>query len=416
MRVLHLAPPSRQRTGLTAHTFIDEELLALRDRGVDCVLISDTVAHPEVRQGIEIVPVEPPRTHRERSHAVANVLRTLRARAGWSLGADSLHARRIEAIAAQTVTRSRIDLIHSHFGWPGGFGGAVAAALTGVPLIASLRGMDLLRDDSIGYGLRRRGAYRRNLSVLLERASRTIYATEFMRDRGLQLGARPEGAMLVRKGVDLDRFNPRGRPAARTRLRVTAPVLLAAGAFQRRKGYDTVMAAMGLLRDRPWTLVLCGDGPERQVLERQAAAAGLTSRVRFAGTVARSMMPIYFAAADLFVHAAVLEAAGNVILEALASGCPVVTTDCGGPSEYLTEGTTGFIVPIGNPQAIADRIGLLLSDSALRERLSTSARREAENRYSYARMIAELTSIYHSALQSASPHSVVTPHAAMLAG
>jgi glycosyltransferase involved in cell wall biosynthesis len=417
MRVLHLAPPARQRTGLTAHTFIDEEILALRDRGLDCVLLSDTLEHSERRQGVEIVAVASPRTRRERREAAADVVRTLRVRPDWRLDAESRHARRVEAIAAQTISRCRIDLVHSHFGWPDGFGGAVAAAMAGVPLIASLRGMDLLRDDSIGYGLRKRAAFRRNLSALLVRASRTVYATEFMRDRGLQLGARPEGAMLVRKGTDLDRFTPApDRRAACAPLQLTPPVILAVGTLQQRKGYHTLIRAMEVLRDRPWTLVLCGDGSERQALQRQAAAAGLTSRVRFAGTVARSEMPAYFGAADVFVHAAVLEAAGNVILEALASGCPIVTTDCGGPAEYVVPGKTGFIVPVGDHRAIADRVGQLLSDDGLRARISRAARNDAEEHYSYARMIAELTSVYETALRGAPPRHTRASHAAMIAG
>jgi len=417
MRVLHLAPPARQRTGLTAHTFIDEEILALRDSGIECVLVSDTIAHSEARQGVELVAVAPPRTRRERSQAAADMIRTLRARPDWRLGAESLHARRIEAVAAHAISRFRIDLVHSHFGWPDGFGGGVAAAMAGVPLIAGLRGMDLLRDDGIGYGLRRRAAFRRHLSTLLARASRTIYATEFMRDRGLQLGARPEGAMLVRKGTDLDRFKPApDRLAACAQLQLTPPVILAVGALQRRKGYDALIRAMELLHARRWTLVLCGDGPERHALQRQVAAAGLASRVRFAGTVTRPLMPAYFAAADVFVHPAVLEAAGNVILEALASGCPVVTTDCGGPAEYVAPDKTGFIVPVGEPGAIADRVGLLLADGALRERMSRAARTEAESRYSYPRMVAELTGVYEAAIRGAAARQSRAPHPAIIAG
>src|SRR5262249_21222802 len=159
-----------------------------------------------------------------------------------------------------------------------------------------------------------------------------------------------------------------------------------------------------------------GDGPERHALQRQVAAAGLTSRVRFAGTVARAVMPTYVAAADLFVHTAVVEAAGNVILEALASGCPVVTTDCGGPAGYVAHDETGFIVPVGDLRAIADRVGLLLADDVLRDRMSRAARADAERRFSYARMIAELTCVYEAALRGAAPRSSRAAHPAMIVG
>src|SRR6185436_4943245 len=106
---------------------------------------------------------------------------------------------------------------------------------------------------------------------------------------------------------------------------------------KKRKGFDVIIDAVSRLQ-APVTLVICGEGEERTALERQAEAHGVAGRVRFAGNVPRADIPRFFAAADIFVHAAELEAAGNVVLEALASGCGVVVTDSGGPSEYVEDG------------------------------------------------------------------------------
>ena len=82
----------------------------------------------------------------------------------------------------------------------------------------------------------------------------------------------------------------------------------------------------------------------------------------------------YFAAADVFVHASRIEAAGYVLLEAMAAGLPVVCTDAGGPAEYVANDVAGFVVPVADPAAMAERVLLLLRNTELRERLGRQAR------------------------------------------
>jgi glycosyltransferase involved in cell wall biosynthesis len=400
MKVLHLAPPSPASATaiITAHSFIDEEILALRDAGVRCYAVSDAPGQAEWRMRVRIV-----RTGRPRPSRVMGTLGFASARAGSLPVAallnprDLFHALRIERTAAALIAREQIDVIHSHFGWPGGFGGALAAAHTGVPLVASLRGMDLLRRDDIGYGLRQDPLYDRALRQLLRHASRTLYATAFMQEAGIACGAPQSRAVLVRKGVDLDRFRPPDdRPGIQRSLGLEGPVILAAGGLGPRKGYRTLLTALAALGHGPWTLVICGDGPERGALEHFARTAGIGARVRFAGAVPRASMAKYFAAADVFVHPAVLEAAGNVILEALASGCATIATDSGGPPEYLMDGETGLIVPAEDPSALAAAIRKLLEERVLRERMAAAARRDAEARFAYPRMVGDLLSVYRT--------------------
>ena len=106
--------------------------------------------------------------------------------------------------------------------------------------------------------------------------------------------------------------------AVKARLGISGPMVIAVGALKKRKGFDLLIDALSRIVT-PATLVICGDGEELGPLRQQAGAAGLSERVRFAGNVSRAEIPDYFAAADVFVHAAELEAAGNVVLEALAS-------------------------------------------------------------------------------------------------
>ena len=392
MRVLHLAPPPTQPDRLTAHTFIDEEIAALRATGVDCRTLG---------------PVGDGRWP-DRAAAMAFAAKHVADLTTAALQAprETLYAVRAEMIAAQMVRDEHIDVIHSHFGWPAGFGGALAAADADVPLVASLRGMDLLALPAIGYGLSLDPAYRAAVRQLVRRAARTLYATEYMRTRGLDAGAPADRTVVIRKGVDLVKFHPPSdRSAARTAVGVAGPMILAVGTLSARKNLALVLDALGQLVDLPWTFVIVGDGVERNALESRAAAIGIDERVQFAGSIGRGEIGRFFSAADVFVHAAVMEAAGNVILEALAGGCPVVCTDAGGPSEYVDDGHTGFVVPAGDVSAMADALRQLLASAPLRCRMARAARESAERDFAYRRMIADYARVYVDVIDASLGHS-----------
>ena len=133
-----------------------------------------------------------------------------------------------------------------------------------------------------------------------------------------------------------------------------------------------IVDAFAALRRPDATLVICGTGSERDPLERRAVACGAAPRVRFEGHVSRERVGDYFAAADVFVHAAELEAAGNVVLEALAAGAVAIVTDSGGPGEYVQDGVNGFVIPVGDTGSLTARLETVLSNPALRDTLAAS--------------------------------------------
>jgi glycosyltransferase involved in cell wall biosynthesis len=134
-------------------------------------------------------------------------------------------------------------------------------------------------------------------------------------------------------------------------------------------------------------------------LEQQAGQLGIAGSVIFRGRVSREEIRLAFSRADLFVHGSVIEASGNALLEAMASGLPIVCTDAGGPSEYVEHGVTGFVVPVGDAQAMADKIGRLLSDAALRREMGFQGRRRAELEFKYESMIMATIRLYNSLLE-----------------
>jgi glycosyltransferase involved in cell wall biosynthesis len=139
------------------------------------------------------------------------------------------------------------------------------------------------------------------------------------------------------------------------------PVVLGVGRLVPQKDFRTLLRAFARVRERRAArLLLLGEGPERPALERLAAELGLgPDDVRFAGRVADA--PAYMARAAVFALSSAWEGFGRVLVEALAVGCPVASTDCpSGPREILEGGAFGPLVPVGDAEALAGAIGSLL--------------------------------------------------------
>ena len=142
-----------------------------------------------------------------------------------------------------------------------------------------------------------------------------------------------------------------------------------------QKGIDVLIRALaqttGAARD--WTLTLVGDGPEREVLERQVLQAGLQEKVHFLGF--RSDPQSFLLQAGVFVLPSRFEGMPNALLEAMAAGLAVVVTDASpGPLEVVVNGVSGLVVPSDEPSALADALDRLAADPGLRERLGAAAR------------------------------------------
>lgn len=201
---------------------------------------------------------------------------------------------------------------------------------------------------------------------------------------------RGHGMTLLPPFLDLAPF----QSAAATRMlpgrgaRNVEPVLIAVGMMRRGDkldSYRVLGAALALVRDMPWRLVVVGDGPARAEVER--ALASVADRVRYLGEQAPEALPALYAAADLCVWPAVREAYGVALLEAQASGTPVLAGAAGGVGDIVQDGATGVLTAEGDAAAFA---------AALRGLLANGARRAALGRAALARTAA------HHSLASAS--------------
>jgi glycosyltransferase involved in cell wall biosynthesis len=148
--------------------------------------------------------------------------------------------------------------------------------------------------------------------------------------------------------------------------------------------------------------LLIGDGPHRASLERRAAELGLSEQVTFAGSLPHTELPRYYAIADAFVIPSTdHETFSIAACEAMSCQRPVIGTRVGGLPEVVRDGETGFLVPPGDPAALAERIGTLLGDQALRQRMGAAGRAWTLQMFTWDRVIARMIACYREALETA---------------
>jgi len=167
----------------------------------------------------------------------------------------------------------------------------------------------------------------------------------------------------------------------------SGPTVVAAGRLCRQKGFDLLFEAFGrIAREFPAVrLIILGKGEERDVLRALADSLGISARVDFPGWLSNPHAVI--SRASVFVLSSRYEGFPNALLEAMACGTPVVSTDCpSGPREIL-EGGAGLLVPNENPAAMAKALQALLSDPLLRERVGRRGKARVEERYSLRKMV-----------------------------
>lgn len=203
---------------------------------------------------------------------------------------------------------------------------------------------------------------RRLRRLLYPLADHVIAVSENVRQALIdQLRCRPERVTTLHNPIDIEqaeRLATEAPPIHWFRDR-RIPLLVTAGRLDVAKDYPVMLKAVATLRQRrPVRLIILGDGNERQHLEELRDKLGLQDCVAMPGFMTNPFS--FMAAADCFVIASRWEGFGNVIVEALACGTPVVSTNCGGPREILGNGRYGRLVPTGDPIALASAIATTL--------------------------------------------------------
>jgi D-inositol-3-phosphate glycosyltransferase len=219
--------------------------------------------------------------------------------------------------------------------------------------------------------------------------------------------ADPAKISIVPCGFNPDEFRPLDRLEARRRLSLPLheTILLQLGRMVPRKGVDNVIRALGKLAadERKIRLVVVGGNadqpdpsltPEIGRLQEVAREAGVSHRVQFAGRKDRHMLPLYYAASNMFITTPWYEPFGITPLEAMACGIPVLGSDTGGVKYSVVEGKTGFLVPPKDPDTLAQKIRQLLDNPALAEKMGKNGIRRVHKLFTWKKVSGQIAGVY----------------------
>jgi glycosyltransferase involved in cell wall biosynthesis len=290
---------------------------------------------------------------------------------------------------AEILLRESLTHLHAHFAHDPTLVTMFAHYLTGIPYSFTAHAKDIYVKTSP-----------KLLRAEAETAQAVVTCTEYnLRYISTQIGAPGDGKLhCIYHGLDLSQFAfccPRA-------LDSKPPVILSVARLVEKKGLsDLIFAADTLrLRDRNFRVEIVGDGPLRQSLEAQVRRMGLDDRVSFLGALPHDELCRIYQRACVFALPCVVAANGdrdgipNVLLEAMASGVPVVSTPVSGIPEVINSEAEGLLVPPSSPARLADAVDRLLNSPELRERLALAARAKIETSFSIERNSAQLLSLF----------------------
>ncbi len=295
------------------------------------------------------------------------------------------------------LRRLRPDLVHTHTAKAGALG-RVAARLVGVPIIVHTFHGHVLEGYFSSSLTRLFLQIERTLARITDRI---ITVSPRVRQDLLARGiGRPEQMEVIPVGLNLARFLD--RPASPTRLREKlglpsdVPLLGIVGRLVPIKDHPTLFQALALLQTHGPAphLIVAGDGERREALKRLAQDLGLASHIHFLGW--RNDLEAILGELDVVICCSKNEGTPVALIEAMVAGVPVLSTDVGGVGDLIVHGETGWLVPSGNPSALARGIRELLAGPEHRAQLVPAARAAALGRHDLNGLIHRMDALYTS--------------------
>ena len=317
-----------------------------------------TLPHRQDQGGMTIYRIPGLRRRQDRSNPLEQIIFILSASL-WTL---------------RRIPRFRPHATLAFFGVPSGPVAWLIKKLFRVPYVVSLRGGDVPGFRPYDFFLYHKLAapflriiWRNAAAVVANSGGLRQLANAF--DPGFEIPVIPNG-------IDLKSYKTAGRDW-------TSPRLLSAGRIVHQKGLDLAMRALGGLNELNWEWHIAGDGPQMPVLQSLAKELGIGDRVHFLGWQSREELMECYGQANIFLFPSRHEGMPNALLEAMASGLPVVASCISGNEELVVNGETGYLVPSEDVEALQTALKQLLSDPVLREQMGRASRKHVEVHYSW---------------------------------
>jgi colanic acid/amylovoran biosynthesis glycosyltransferase len=304
---------------------------------------------------------------------------------GWKrFGLDVLRRLYLDA----EMVAAHPEVVHFEFGALAA-GRMYLAELLGSRVVVSFRGYDLNHAglDSPGY-----------YDEVWEKAAAIHCLSRDLWEKAKRRGcpaAKPH--VLILPAIETGYFAPARRARGKRPVR-----LLSVGRLEWAKGYEYALETVAVLRARGVSVEyrIVGAGEHLEAVAFCRHQLELEDTVTLVGAAERERVRAELEWADIFLHTAVTEGFSNAVIEAQASGLPVVTSDAGGLPENVEDGVTGFVVPRRDPRAAADCVERLARDPALRERLGQAGRERVQQRFSLEAQIRAFQELYRRVIES----------------
>lgn len=298
---------------------------------------------------------------------------------------------------ADILSREPADHLHAHFASTPARVAMLVHRLTGIPFTFTAHAKDIYLSDS--------GVFRGKLEEARTVVTCTEYNRSFLLKQHGQLAA--EKVRCIYHGLDTSQFKFHTRQAVEN----GETVILSVARLIEKKGLEDLLAAADILRrrGRVCRVEIIGGGPLREALKAQAKLLGLADRVRLLGAQTHDAVCLAYRRASVFVLPCVVASNGdrdgipNVLLEAMASGLPVVSTPVSGIPELIESGKNGLLVPPHDPRNLADAIDSLLGSRELSEHLARAAKARLEASFSLEASAERLLAIFDETTKAESP-------------
>lgn len=303
------------------------------------------------------------------------------------------------ALASKMVEVARfekLDILHAHYAIPHATSAVIAKQIlnkeSDVKVVTTLHGTDITL-----VGLE--PSFEPLMKFSIESSDAVTAVSHFLKNETEQNYGVKKEIEVIENFVDTSIFHPID---ARNLRRLIAPngerILIHVSNFRSVKRVQDAIRAFKKILDTgiKAKFLLVGDGPDRGECQALGRELGIAQHLRFLGK--QSELAALLAASDVFVIPSGNESFGLAALEAMACGIPVISSDVGGLPEVNIDGNTGFVVPMGDVDAIAERTMQLLSDEDLRQRMGLASLQRATTEFSLEQLIPRYESLYERTL------------------
>jgi glycosyltransferase involved in cell wall biosynthesis len=288
--------------------------------------------------------------------------------------------------------RTPFDIIHAQYAYPTGLAALEASRRLNIPNMVSIQGGD---GHWVGLCC---ATHRHAMQAVLQHAGALLIGSHsFAREVHENHAVPLDRFTIVPGATDMERFRP--RPDRELGDLSNPPRFLYHGRVDIRKGLLELIDAMGTVhKTRPDAkLVISGIGPDLEQVKHYATAAGLAAQIDFLGHTDYTAAPGVYQHGDIFVSPTYSEGFSNTILEAMASGLPVISTATIGVVDCIEQGRNGLLVPIKSVAPLAEAMLRMLSNAALRKSMAQQAFNDVQEKYSWP-VVAELIASHYKKL------------------